>query len=71
MPKHRVDLNLKGMSHFVDDQFVDATGFPLWEKDLPDGLHLERRAGRPANKDRKFVRKPGFGRSIEWNSNRV
>ena len=71
MPKHRVDIDINGMSHFVDGQFDSATGFPFWENELPDRLHLERRAGRPADKDRKFVRTAGFGRSVEWTSDRV
>lgn len=71
MPRHRVDVNLKGISHYVDDQFVDATGFPFWENVLPNGLHLERRVGRPANDDRKFFKTPGFGKSVEWTSGRV
>ncbi|KAL9071730.1 MAG: hypothetical protein Q9161_003994 [Pseudevernia consocians] len=60
MPKHRVDIDINGMSHFVNGQFDSATGFPFWENELPDGLHLERRAGRPADKDRKFVRTAGM-----------
>lgn len=71
MPKHRVDLGLMGMAHYVDDQFVDATGFPLWEKELPRGLHLERRVGSPTNQDRKFVKSPNGGTGVEWISNRV
>ena len=71
MSKHRVDLNLRGTSHYVDGKLVDATGFPLWENTLPSGLRLEKRAGRPAKRDRKFVRTPGFGVSVEWTSNRV
>ena len=72
MSKHRVDVDLKGMSHYVNDQLVDSTGFPLWEHQLPDGLRLGGgRPERPAKKDLKFVRKKGVGRSIEWTSNRV
>ena len=67
MPKHRVEINVQGMSHFVDERLVDATGFPLWSTQLPDGLRL----GRPPDRRRQFVRTERFGASIEWTSNRV
>ena len=70
MSKHRVDVDLKGMSHYIDGEFQGASGFPLWDKQLPEGLHLERRVGHQAGK-KKFVRKKGLGRSVEWTSNRV
>ena len=72
MSKHRVDINLKGMSHYVDGQMYGASGFPLWDRELPEGLHLERRGGHQAGRERKqFVKKKGFGASVEWTSNRV
>ena len=71
MPTHRVDISMKGMAHYVDGQFVDASGFPFWDDQLPQGLHMESRVGSPAKSGLKFVRKPGFGKSIEWTSNRV
>lgn len=66
MAKHRVDINLRGMSHYVDGKLQGASRFPLWDKQLPDGLRLDKR--RPAKKDFKFVRTKGFGKSIEWTS---
>lgn len=67
MSKHRVDVSMSGMSHYVDGQLRGTSGFTH----LPDGLHLERNVGAPTNKTKKFVRKQGIGRSIEWTSNRV
>ena len=71
MPRHRVDLGLRGMEYSVDGQPVDATGFPLWQRELPRGLHLESRPGSSRNDNRQFVRTPGFGVSVEWTSSRV
>ena len=72
MSKHRVDINLRGMSHYRDGEFQGASGFPLWDKQLPEGLHLERGGGHQAGQDRKkFVRNEGFGTSVEWTSVRV
>ncbi len=71
MPTHRVDIGLKGMSHFIDGELHSASGYPLWSSELPDGLRLRKSAGNPANRNKKFVRKKGFGKSIEWTSDRV
>ena len=67
MPTHRLDIGLKGMSHYVDDQLHGTSELTRF----PPGLHLDRKAGRRAPKEKILVRKPGIGRSIEWKSNGV
>ena len=65
MSRHRVDFDLRGVSHYVNGQLQGTSKYGSW----PDGLHLS--AGNPVNKTKKFVRKKGVGRSIEWDSDRV
>ena len=54
------------MSHYVDGQLRGDPGFHV-----PDGLRRDRDAAHRAQKEKRFVRKPGRGKSVEWKSNRV
>ena len=72
MPTHRVDIGLRGTSHYVDGEHQGSSGFPLRGRQLPEGLRLESRVGGQAGKPHKhFVRKGGVGVSVEWTSTRV
>ena len=66
MPTHRLDIGLKGMAHYVDKEFHGTSGLTRF----PDGLHVSKGTGPPAP-EKHFVRKKGFGMSIEWKSNKV
>lgn len=66
MPTHRVDLDLKGLSHYVDGGLQGKPGYQV-----PEGLHRERDPRRRAGKEKKIVRKDGLGMSVEWNSDGV
>ena len=66
MPTHRVDMNLKGLSHYVDGELQGKPGFHV-----PEGLHRERDPRRRAGKEKKLVKRPGLGMSVEWKSDGV
>ena len=60
MPTHRLDMGMKGMSHYVDGQHRSTSGLTRF----PDGLRRDHKGGP----EKKFVRKQGMGRIIEWES---
>lgn len=69
MPTHRVDMNVRGLSHYVDGELQGKPGFHI-----PEGLHRERDPKRRAGKEKQLVMRKGLGRlgmSVEWKSDGV
>ena len=60
MPTHKLDIGLKGMSHYVDGELRGTSGFTRF----PDDLRRDRNGGPK----KKLVRKTGIGKIVEWES---